>query len=287
MRFTCCKLYDCPLPGRFHEGFSLLTPTHLSNRVALVTGASRGIGRAIALDLAEQGAMLAIISRNLTALAETQTEIEKISKRSCLTYACDVSESETLEGVIQEVQDAHGALDIIVNNAGIFSAQALVSQALEDWRNVLEVNLTAAMRASKAALPLMIERKWGRIINISSISGKSGEPYGAAYSASKFGMIGMTQSLALEVAKDGITVNAVCPGWVDTDMARNQLDDEEWCKLNNIDRSDSLEIARLSVPQQRFIEPNEVANLVSYLCSNFARGITGQAINICGGLSLH
>jgi NAD(P)-dependent dehydrogenase (short-subunit alcohol dehydrogenase family) len=271
----------------YWEGFILLTPTHLSNRVVLVTGASRGIGKAIALELAEQGATLAIISRNLTALVETQIEIEKRSNRSCLTYACDVSESDTLEGVIQEVQDAHGALDIIVNNAGIFSAQALVAHDLQDWRNVLEVNLTAAMRASKAALPLMIERKWGRIINISSISGKSGEPYGAAYSASKFGMIGMTQSLALEVAKDGITVNAVCPGWVDTDMARSQLNDEEWCKLNNIEPSHSLEIARLSVPQQRFIEPNEVANLVSYLCSNFARGITGQAINICGGLSLH
>lgn len=237
--------------------------------------------------MAAQGALVAIISRNLTALTRTQGEVEALTKGTCLTYTCDVGEPDTLESVIERIQDVYGRLDIIVNNAGTFSATALVSQDLESWRNVLEVNLTAAMRATKAALPLMIERKWGRIVNISSISGKSGEPYGAAYSASKFGMIGMTQSLALEVARSGITVNAVCPGWVDTDMARDQLNDEEWCRLNNMEREHSLENARLSVPQERFIEPSEVANLVSYLCSDSARGITGQAINICGGLSLH
>jgi 3-hydroxybutyrate dehydrogenase len=255
--------------------------------VALITGASRGIGKAIALDLAKQGATVAVISRNESALTETKTEIEAVSGTNCSSFVCDVAQPDTLEDVIQRVQEAHGQLDIIVNNAGIYSTSALVSQELESWRNVLEVNLTAAMRAAKAALPMMIEKKWGRIINISSISGKSGEPYGAAYSASKFGMVGMTQSLALEVARSGITVNAVCPGWVDTDMARDQLNDEEWCRLNSIDREQSVEIARLSVPQERFIEPDEVAGLVSFLCSETARGITGQAINICGGLSLH
>lgn len=237
--------------------------------------------------MAAQGATVAIVSRNQAALSDTQAEVEALTALSCPTYVCDVSEPDTLESIIQSIQSVYGRLDIVVNNAGTFSAAALVSQNLESWRKILEVNLTAAMRASKAALPLMIERKWGRIVNISSISGKSGEPYGAAYSASKFGMIGMTQSLALEVARDGITVNSVCPGWVDTDMARDQLNDEEWCRLNNMERQHSLENARLSVPQERFIEPSEVANLVAYLCSESARGITGQAINICGGLSLH
>lgn len=259
----------------------------MKDRIALVTGASRGIGKAIALDLAGQGATVAIVSRNQRALSEVQLAVEALSEEPCSTYECDVGEPEALEKTIRSIQDAHGKLDIIVNNAGIFSASALVSQDLESWRDLLEINLTASMRAAKAALPMMIEKKWGRIVNISSISGKSGEPYGAAYSASKFGLIGMTQSLALEVARHGITVNAVCPGWVDTAMAREQLNDEEWCRLNNIDCEQSLEIARLSVPQERFIEPIEVANLVSYLCSDAARGITGQAINICGGLSLH
>ena len=237
--------------------------------------------------MAAQGATVAIVSRSLEALSQTQAEVEALTGKACPTYTCDVGEPETLESTIQSIQSLYGRLDIVVNNAGTFSATALVSQDLASWRHILEVNLTAAMRASKAALPLMIERKWGRIVNISSISGKSGEPYGAAYSASKFGMIGMTQSLALEVAREGITVNAVCPGWVDTDMARDQLNDEEWCRLNNMERQHSLENARLSVPQERFIEPSEVANLVAYLCSESARGITGQAINICGGLSLH
>lgn len=300
---TCCKLYGwgclpesttiayrfmAKSPALKDSGrFSLLTTTHLKERVALVTGASRGIGKAIALDLAAQGATVAIVSRNQTALSEVQSEVEALVEKTCPMYVCDVGQPEALEETIQRIQDAYGRLDIIVNNAGVFSSSALVSQDLESWRNVFEVNLTASMRAAKAALSLMIEKKWGRIVNISSISGKSGEPYGAAYSASKFGLIGMTQSLALEVARHGITVNAVCPGWVDTDMAREQLNDEEWCRLNNINREQSLEIARLSVPQERFIEPIEVANLVSYLCSDAARGITGQAINICGGLSLH
>ncbi|HEY9734297.1 MAG TPA: SDR family NAD(P)-dependent oxidoreductase [Drouetiella sp.] len=267
--------------------FSLLTTTHLKDRVALVTGASRGIGKAIALDLASQGARVAILSRNHEALTETKSALEALTSNPCQTFQCDVGEPDLLESVIERLQNSHGKLDIIVNNAGVFSATALVSQDLASWRNLLEINLTAAMRAAKAVLPLMIERKWGRIVNISSISGKSGEPYGAAYSASKFALIGLTQSLALETARHGITVNAVCPGWVDTEMARDQLNNEEWCRLNNIDREQSLEIARLSVPQERFIEPIEVANLVSYLCQDTARGITGQAINICGGLSLH
>lgn len=239
------------------------------------------------MDLAMQGATLAIISRNLSALTETQKQIEDATKRTCLSFACDVAEPDTLENVVERVQEQHGGVDILVNNAGIFSATPVASQNLDAWRGVMEVNLTSALRASKAVLPSMIERGWGRIINISSISGKTGEPYGAAYSASKFGMIGLTQSLALEVARHGITVNSVCPGWVDTAMAHEQLTDEDWCNLNQIERSQSVEIAKLSVPQERFIEPDEVAKFVCYLCSDFARGITGQAINICGGLSLH
>ena len=133
----------------------------------------------------------------------------------------------------------------------------------------------------------MIELNWGRIINISSVSGKVGEIWGSAYSASKFALIGFTQSLSLEVARNGITVNAVCPGWVDTEMAKGQLEDPQWCKLNSVDPSESLSNACFSVPQMRFIEPSEVAALVVFLASVAARGITGQSINICGGLSLH
>jgi ketoreductase len=133
----------------------------------------------------------------------------------------------------------------------------------------------------------MVERGWGRIINISSISGKTAEIWGSAYSASKFGMIGLTQALALEVARHNITVNAVCPGWVLTEMATEQLQDPQYCELTGSDPKDAIANAAYSVPQQRMIEPEEVAALVAFLASDRARGITGQAINICGGLSLH
>lgn len=250
-----------------------------------MTGASRGIGRATALALAACGASVCLVGRNADSLSAVKNEAEAHGV-SCLTRALDVSTGEELESFIDQIQKHLGSLDILINNAGIYSTSPLSRQPVSEWRQILEVNLTAAMRATRAVLPLMIENDWGRIVNISSISGKSGEPYGSAYSASKFGMLGMTQSVALEVAAHGVTVNAVCPGWVETDMAINQLEDEQWLKLNGIDLKESVEIARLSVPQHRFIQPEEIAHLVAYLCSDDARGITGQAINICGGLSL-
>jgi NAD(P)-dependent dehydrogenase (short-subunit alcohol dehydrogenase family) len=257
----------------------------LARKVAVITGASRGIGRAIAIELAKSGVDVAILSRNYQSLSETKQEIEALDRR-CFADSCDVSDSDKLETFLQQAAEHLGPPSILINNAGIYSTDPVAGHSLNNWRSVLETNLTAAMWASRCLLPEMVERKWGRIINVSSISGKSGEPYGAAYSASKFGMIGLTQSLALEVARHGITANAVCPGWVDTKMAIDQLTDERWCELNDIAVADSLEIARLSIPRGEFIQPQEVAALVLFLCSEAARSITGQAINICGGMSL-
>jgi len=263
-----------------------LSSFYLTNRVALVTGASRGIGKSITFELAKAGASLALVSRNEELLKRVSEEARKIGVK-CLYEVFDVSDENRLESFIDDVHRQLGSLDILVNNAGAYETSSLANQPLDSWRRLLEINLTAAMRASRAVVPLMIRKNWGRIISVSSISGKTGEPYGAAYSASKFGLIGMSQALALEVAEHGITVNTVCPGWVDTDMAHDQLNSAQWCELNNIPLADSEEIARLSVPQKRLIEPEEVASLVGYLCTEGARGITGQAINICGGLSLH
>lgn len=259
----------------------------LTGKVALVTGASRGIGKAIALELASEGANVAIIARDKVSLDSVKKQIEVLSPNSSsLAVSCDLSKPNSLENAISEVQKKLGTVSILVNNCGIYKTQEVRDHSLSVWSETIETNLTSALRAARCVLDGMIEEGWGRIINISSISGKQGEAYGAAYSATKFGLIGLTQSLALEVATKGITVNAVCPGWVDTDMAQNQLHDEEWCKLNNIDPMQSKEIARLSIPQQRFVEPEEVASFVAYLCSERARSITGQAVNICGGLSL-
>jgi 3-hydroxybutyrate dehydrogenase len=261
------------------------TSRRLAGKIALVTGASRGIGRAIALSLAHQGAHVIATGRNPMPLAAVKAEIEGLGV-NCRTLACDLAQIDKFIDLLESEVKALGSIDILVNNAGVFKVEPILNHGKSVWDETLAVNLSAPFHLCRYALPQMTAKKWGRVINISSVSGKLAEPYGVAYCASKFGLIGLTQSLALETAKFGITVNAICPGWVLTEMALKQLGDEQWLKLNNIDPSQSLEIARLSSPQERFIEETEIADLVVYLCSNQARGITGQSINICGGLSL-
>lgn len=258
----------------------------LKNKVAIVTGASRGIGRAIALRLAQSGANLAICARSWQALSDVKSAAETFGIK-CFAKVADVSSEPAVVDFVEAARDAVGDPDILVNNAGIYVTEPIADHPLHSWQAVIDTNLTGPFLMSRAAIPFMIEKNWGRIVNISSISGKVAEIYGSAYSASKFGLIGLTQALALETAKFGITVNAICPGWVSTDMTFNQLNDAEYLSLTNIEQTDSLDVARLSVPQMRFIDPEEVADLVDYLCAEKAKGIHGQALNICGGLSLH
>lgn len=258
----------------------------LSGKVALVTGASRGIGKAIALVLADHGAALAIGSRRIDALEPVRAEIENMSI-PCLAHRLDVSSEPSVAEFLQATESKFGRIDILVNNAGMYKTEPVRDHALDTWHEVMETNLTSALLTCRHVVKGMIERNWGRIINISSISGKVAEAFGGAYSASKFGLIALTQALAQEVARYAITVNAVCPGWVDTKLATDQLEDEKYLSLTEQDSLHAKETARLSMPQLRFIEPDEVAGLVAFLCSDSARGINGQAINICGGQSLH
>lgn len=257
-----------------------------AGRVALVTGGSRGIGRAIALHLARCGASVAVCARTQSQLNTTQDELMQFAARH-LAASCDVRDETAVNNLVRRIADELGPIDILVNNAGIYRTEPVEHHALESWEEVLKINLTGAMLFARAALKPMIAKGWGRIINISSISGRSGEIWGSAYSASKFGMIGLTQSLALEVARHNITVNAVCPGWVATEMATSQLTDPEYCGLTGTSPEDSVSNACFSIPINRMIEPEEVAALVAFLASDAARGITGQSINICGGMSLH
>ena len=260
----------------------------LVGRRALITGASRGIGRAIALELCSQGAETLLCSRNSGDLEKLSREIvEHGGKARVVT--CDLEDKGAVSSLVESLQADPEPVDILVNNAGLCRSEHIgmsSTEILTVWEETLAVNLMAPALISRAIGASMAKRGWGRIVNISSISGKKGEVFGGAYSASKFGLVGLTQSLALELAKQGVTVNAVCPGWVDTDMAGKQLEDPQWCELNEIPPGSSRDIARLSVPQMRFIEPAEVAYLVSYLCSDRGRSITGQAINVCGGLSI-
>lgn len=258
----------------------------LSGKTALVTGAGRGIGRAVALSLAACGANLVLLGRRKVNLESLLEQLGPTVAASSI-YAVDMAQVDTLETALVAIRQECRDIDILVNNAGIYRTQAVAEHSLEIWKETLDTNLTSCMLTAKVFVPGMVSRSWGRVINISSVSGKCGEAFGAAYSASKFALLGLTQSLALECARAQVTVNAVCPGWVATDMAFDQIEDPKWCSLTELPQGDALELTRLSVPQERFIEPGEVASLVTYLCTEEARGITGQAINVCGGLSIH
>jgi len=261
------------------------TAESLAGKTVLVTGASRGIGRAIALSLAARGAKLAISARRELPLHSVKKEIED-GGATCKMVACDLTNEDEIRRGFEEVSAALGKIDVLINNAGMITVQSTDETSDQAWNEILKVNLGAALTLSELALKDMTGSGWGRIINISSISGSIGEAFAIAYAVSKAALNGVTSSLALEAARFGVTVNAICPGWVDTDMAREQLTNEKWCKLTGISLEDSIETARLSSPQERFIQPEEVADLVSFLCSNRAKSITGQCITVCGGLSL-
>jgi len=175
--------------------------------------------------------------------------------------------------------------DILVNNAGVAESAPLVKTPDEMWRRHIEINLSGTFYCTRAALPAMIGRGWGRVINIASVAGKTGAPYIAAYSASKHGVLGLTRSAALEVATKGVTVNAICPGYVDTEMTTRALENIE--ATTGRSAAQSLEAIRNTSPQRRLIEPEEVAALALLLASEEGRGINGQAINVDGGSVLY
>src|ERR1044071_6804250 len=197
----------------------------LENRIALVTGGGRGIGRAVALEFAREGARIAVVARTLEQIEAVCEEIRSSCGVEAVAIACDVSRRESVALAFSEVMERFGrGVDILVNNAGIAESAPLVRTDDELWHRHPAVNLSGTFYFMRAALPAMIERGWGRIINIASIAGKTGAPYIAAYSASKHSVLGLTRSVALEVAAKGVTVNAICPGYVDTDMTSRGIE---------------------------------------------------------------
>jgi len=255
----------------------------LNGRIALVSGGGSGIGKAIAVKLAKNGANVAIASRNRDQLQKVATELAQ-KGLTVLPVAMNIRLKADVDRAVAEVVAQWGAVHILVNNAGI-SGLSLMSNADDSkWYDIVDTNLNGMYLLTKAALRHMPDLAGGRIINISSVLGKFGVPGYAAYCTTKHGMIGFTRALALEVVSRGITVNAMCPGWVDTEMAN--LGINETAKLQGITPEEFKAQAVAAVPIRRFLEAEEIAELVAYVASDAARGITGQAMNICGGQTM-
>ncbi len=252
----------------------------LSGRSALVTGAGRGIGRAIALSLASAGADVAVTARSSKELDETAAAIRALGRRA-EAIVCDVSERIQVDAMIARVRTALGDPLILVNNAGIAASAKLTDTTDEMWDRMLRVNASGAFYCTRAVLPLMLAAKWGRIVNMASVAARAGAPYIAAYTASKHALLGLTRAVAAEVAGRGITVNAVCPGYVDTEMTDASA--ANIVKRTGRTDEDARKILEGFSPQGRLMTTPEVAAMTTYLCSEVARGINGQGIVIDGG----
>ena len=248
-------------------------------RIALVTGAGGGIGRAVALRLAAQGCDIGVADRDPAAAEQTAALVRQTGRRACLAIA-DVAQREQIAPAIAGVVDTLGPIDVLVNNAGILRTAPFVAISQQDWRDTFSINLDGAFHCTQLVLPGMLARRSGCIVNMSSWTGKKGVPNHAAYSATKAALIALTQSLAGEVAEQGVRVNAVCPGLiVETGMRSHAEALNRAQGLPDIDTR-----VRSLVPMRRPGLPTDVAGLVAFLASDDAAYMTGQAINITGGL---
>jgi len=252
----------------------------LRDRVVLVTGAGRGIGRAIALAFAARQSRVAVIGRTQKTLKAVAEEIRGRGAEA-LPRVCDVTEKPAVEKLRDEIGERFGPVQIVVNNAGIAPAAAFLEMPDKLWEEVLRVNLTGTYNCCKVFLGDMVAARWGRIINIASTTAKVAYSHVSAYTTSKHAVLGLTRALAVETAKLGVTVNAVCPGYVDTELTqRNAL---LIAQKRGKPPQEGLQIFAAASPQKRLIEPEEVAELTVMLASDAAKGITGQAINVDGG----
>lgn len=245
----------------------------LEGKVALVTGAAKGIGKAIALALAADGAAVIVNYNGSKDRAEQTVEEIKALGADAMAYQCNVADTKAVDDMIKEIIRIYGRLDILVNNAGITRDNLIMKMTEEDFDAVINANLKGCFNTIKAVSRQMLKQRSGRIINITSVSGILGNAGQANYAASKAGIIGLTKTMARELASRGITVNAVAPGFVDTDMTQTL--------------SDSIKAAATAqIPLRHFGRPEDIASMAAYLASEKASYITGQIISVDGGMAI-
>ncbi len=273
---------------------------NLSGRIAIVTGAGRGIGRGIALALAKEGADIVVAETDRLASPFNQyhntsiggyqsalkvvKEIESLGQRA-MAVQCDVSKYEEVGGLVKKTLDRFGKIDILVNNAGVIWRGPFTEFNEEAWDFVFDINVKGVFLCCKAVAPWMIKQRSGKIVNIASVAGKQASPRSAAYSASKFAVIGLTQSLAFELAPHNINVNAICPGIVDTQMWREVIS-PEFAEIWRVSPEEAFaRNVNERIPLGRPQTPEDIGNAVVFLCKS--DNITAQSINVCGGIRVY
>jgi NAD(P)-dependent dehydrogenase (short-subunit alcohol dehydrogenase family) len=253
----------------------------LEGKICLVTGAGRGIGRSIAIAFAQEGARVAVTARSAAELDEVVGTIRSAGGQA-LAIVADLADGAAPNRIVEQVRAAWGPIQVLVNNAGIGSSanpKPVVSFDDDFWNLSLQINLTAPYLLTKAVLPEMLQARSGRIITVASINGKIGSLHGAAYAASKHGVLGLMRTLAMEVAREGITVNSICPGPVHTAMNDKRLAYDSTRLGKSFD-----DLAAGLTPIGRRLEPDEIAPLAVYLASDASAAMTGQSINLDGGI---
>jgi NAD(P)-dependent dehydrogenase (short-subunit alcohol dehydrogenase family) len=252
----------------------------LGGRRAVVTGAGRGIGRSIALAFAQAGADVAVTARTQGEIEQLAAEIRAMGRQS-LAVSCDVTDSEQVKHMATTLIEGLGGVDILVNNAGNAGSHKFLNHPDELWHRMLSINLTSVYYVTKAFVPRLIEQRWGRIITIASMASRVGGSYIAAYTAAKHGVLGLTRALAVELLPYDITVNAICPGYVNTPMTDASV--SNIVARTGMSEAQAREALEKSSPQKRLFEPEEIAAVAVFLAQDINKGITGQAINIDGG----
>jgi NAD(P)-dependent dehydrogenase (short-subunit alcohol dehydrogenase family) len=252
----------------------------MNSQVALITGAGKGIGEAIALAFGAAGMRIAVAAR-------TESDIERVASAirarggAALAVPCDVTKPDSIAKAVHAVKVGIGPITVLVNNAGAGESHKFIGHDDALWHRMIDVNLNSVYHVCKAVVPMMVEARWGRIINIASVASKIGSKYVAAYTTAKHGVLGLTRALAVELVAHNITVNAICPGYVDTPLTDKTI--ANMTARTRMSAADARAFLERGSPQNRLITSEEVAHVALMLAAENARGITGQAINVDGG----